>query len=143
MKNNEKMIIGKFLLIFGLLMQILGMIPNCAHAQAYEEAERNDAIINELMYEDFRYDADKNLWILEATEDDSEGVNEFKATYNLYYNSGHIDMKYYKYGDTTLITSLAAEGTLDFKWFEDEEEFGIVDLHVKGYEYIGDAIWLF
>lgn len=133
----------KFIMILVIMLAMSMMIPSCAWAQTYEEAEENEIIIDELMYEDFRYDKDTNLWILEGKEEDIDGIMEMSATYNLYYNNGHLEFKYYIYGDNEAELKYVADGWIDFKWYNKDEEFGITDLHINEYENIESMIEIF
>lgn len=117
-----------------MMMLVMSMIiPVCAYAQTYEEAEMYDAVIEELLYEEFRYDAEGKMWILEQREDDSdEGYAMVKATYDMYYNLGNIDYKYYLYDDNG--DRLATEATINFKWYEKHETFGMTYYNLTEYE---------
>jgi len=142
MKNNEKMIIGKFLLIFGLLMQILGMIPNCAHAQNYEEAVANEAIIDELFYEDFAFDADTGLWILHENDTDSEDMGIIDATYDMAKNEGKMTVIHKTYNEETKDYEMSETYDVIFKWYDEEEEFGIVTMNIQTHKYV-DNFYLY
>lgn len=133
----------KFITMILAIMLVMSMIPNCAYAQSYEEAEENEVIIDELLCEDFRYDKDTNLWIFEGKEEDIDGIMEMSATYNLYYNNGHIEFKYYIYGDTEAELKYAADGYIDFKWYPKDEEFGITSMKINEYEEIESMIEIF
>lgn len=136
MKNNETMIIGKFLLIFGLLMQILGMIPNCAHAQTYEEAVANEAIIDELFYEDFAFDADTGFWILHENDTDSEDMGIIDATYDMAKNEGKMTIIHKTYNEETKDYEMSETYDIIFKWYDEEEEFGIVTMNIQTHKYV-------
>lgn len=142
MKKNERMIIGKFLLIFGLLLQIWRvLVPTCAWAQTYEDAAKNSVIIEELMDADFVYDKDSGLWLIETTDEYSDEQVKYSGEYNLYDNYGRMTVLFYLMDDDTNEYELAAKYDMTFKWFESDKEIGIVTCNIETYRYVGE--WLF
>jgi hypothetical protein len=120
------------------------ILTTCAWAQTYEEAEVNEEIIDELMYNDFRLDAETNLWIFEGVEEaDEYSYGDIKANYNLYYNIGHLTMDYYIMDEDGSNKRLAAVATADFKWNKKSEEFSMIAFNLTEYEDVETFIQMF
>lgn len=140
--NEERTIIGKFLIVFGLLLQIWRVIfPACAWAQTYEDAAKNSVIIEELMDADFVYDKDSGLWLIDTIDEDSDEKVKCSGEYNLYDNYGTMTVLFYLIDDDTNEYELAAKYNMTFKWFEDDEELGIATCNIETYRYVDE--WLF
>lgn len=139
MKNK---IFGIFLIAVGLLCQALGMGPKLyAYAQTYEDAAKNSVIIEELIDAGFVYDKDSDLWLIDATDEYSDEQVKYSGEYNLYDNYGKMTILFYLMDDDTNEYELAAKYDMTFKWFESDEEIGVVTCNIETYRYVGE--WLF
>jgi len=125
----------KVITMIVIMLVMSMMIPNCALAQSYEEAD--NAVIEELIDLGFKFDKDTGLWILEADEVfDCGKKNVVSASYNLITNSGNmIDQEYEKdEGDYELIITY----NIDFKWYQEEEDFGIIKCIIEANKFVND-----
>lgn len=129
MKNIITMILAVILFV--------NIIP-AASAQTYEEAVANEAIIDELFYEDFAFDADTGLWILHENDTDAEDMGIIDATYDMAKNEGKMTVIHKTYNEETKDYDMSETYDIIFKWYAEEEEFGIVTMNIQTHKYVDD-----
>ena len=64
------------------------------------------------------------------------------ATYDMAKNEGTMTVIHSTYNEETKDYELSEEYTLIFKWYAEEEEFGIITMNVQAYKFVDD-IYLF
>ena len=133
MKNIITMILAVIL--------FANVIP-AASAQTYKEAVANEAIIDELLYEDFAFDADTGLWILHENDTDSEDMAMIDATYDMAKNEGKMTIIHKTYNEKTKDYDMSETYDIIFKWYSEEEEFGIVTMNIQTHKFV-DTLYLY
>lgn len=123
-----------------MMMLVMSMIiPVCAYAQTYEEADENRKVIEELMDNGFVFDKDTGLWMIDATEEYDWGEKDIVlASYNLITNSGNMIYQEYEKEEDEAEYELTVTYNIDFKWYADEEEFGIVKCVIDANKFLND-----
>lgn len=123
-------------IILAVIMMVSFIPAQSACAQTYEEAVANRAIIEELVDNDFALDADSNLWIYHETNVDDEEMGTVDATYDILKNEGTMKIIHKVYDEATKDFELAAEYTMTFKWYPEEEEFGFTSVQIQTYRFV-------
>lgn len=127
----------KVITMIMLMLVMSMMIPVCAYAQTYEETEENSKVIEELIDIGFGFDKDTGLWIIDTAETyDWDEKDVVSASYNLITNSG--TMVYQEYEKEEEDYNLVVTYNIDFKWYVDEEEFGIVKCVIDANKFMND-----
>lgn len=129
----------KVITMIVIMLVMSMMIPNCALAQSYEEAGENSSIIEELMDLDFAYDTDTGLWIFNATDEYDWGEKDIvSANYNITTNSGSMIYQEFSKDEDGAEYELIVTYNIEFKWYAEEEDFGIVRCVIDASKFIND-----
>lgn len=123
-----------------LVMLVMSVvIPNCAWAQTYEETEENSKVIEELIDIGFGFDKDTGLWIIDTDEEYDWGEKDIvSASYNLITNSGNMIYQKYEKEEDEAEYELTVTYNIDFRWYIEEEDFGIVKCMIEANKFIND-----